>query len=265
MISLKWASRLKEFHRIAVYDSAHPDRILMSRQAVLDQLKNAAPVIAPSMLKCDFGNLHREIELLESAGAHILHLDVMDGQFVPNLSYGPLVIEKMRPLTDLPFDAHLMISEPDRYLDDYLNAGCQCITFHIEAVAEPGPLLRRIRAADAVAGLALNPQTPVGQVEPLLADCDLVLVMSVEPGFGGQKFLPATVEKLRCLSRLIAPGSLLSVDGGIGPSTIEAAAKAGAEIFVAGSAIFDAVHYAQAIEQLATMAGAHFVTPTMEN
>ena len=235
----------------------------MSRSATLDRLKSRIPVIAPSMLKCDFGNLHREIEMLDNADAGILHLDVMDGHFVPNLSYGPMVIESLRPMTRDVFDAHLMISEPDRYLDEYLQAGCDCITFHVEAVPDAGPLLRRIREADVVAGVAINPDTPVSQIERFLPDCDLVLVMSVEPGFGGQKFIPAALDKLRRLRELIGPETLLSVDGGVGRETIADCAAAGADLFVAGSAIFDESDYGTAISELARIAkvaGSRFQT-----
>ncbi|MBT6156473.1 MAG: ribulose-phosphate 3-epimerase [Planctomycetaceae bacterium] len=227
----------------------------MNRQALLEQLRTESPVIAPSMLKCDFGNLQRELELLESAGARALHLDVMDGHFVPNLSYGPMVIKRMRQLTDLPFDAHLMISEPGKYLDEFLDAGCDLITFHTEAVDDPLPLLERIRSAGAAAGVALNPGTPVADIKPLLSECDLVLVMSVEPGFGGQKFMPASIEKLRQLKDASPSHMLLGIDGGIGPETIEATAQAGANLFVVGSAIFDAADYGQAINELACLAG----------
>ena len=237
----------------------------MNRQVVLEQLRTGAPVIAPSMLKCDFGNLHREIELLEAADAAVFHLDVMDGHFVPNLSYGPMVIERMRRLTDRPFDAHLMIDDPARSLDDYLDCGCNLITFHAEAVDDPTPLLRRIRSAGAAAGLALNPKTPVESVVGSLPECDLVLVMSVEPGFGGQQFIPTSLEKLRQLKRLIGPHTLLSIDGGIGPSTIEGPAAAGASIFVVGSAIFDADDYRRAIFELVKMAGRRLTSSLLEN
>lgn len=237
----------------------------MNRQTVLERLRTAAPVIAPSMLKCDFGNLQRELELLESAGAPALHLDVMDGHFVPNLSYGPMVIEKIRRLTNLPFDAHLMISDPDKYLDEFLDAGCDVVTFHVEAVDDPLPLLQKIRAADRAAGLAINPGTPVERVLPLLCDCDYVLVMSVEPGFGGQKFMPASLDKLRRLKEAAPADLILGIDGGIGPETIAETAAAGATLFVVGSAIFEAVDYGDAIAELASLAAEsgqrNFLTP----
>jgi ribulose-phosphate 3-epimerase len=222
----------------------------MRRQRVLDRLTNEAPVIAPSMLKCDFANLHREVELLEQAGAAVLHLDVMDGHFVPNLSYGPMVIGSLRDLTDLTFDAHLMIERPQDVLDEYLEAGCDCVTVHVEAVAEPAPLLRRIREADALAGVALNPKTPIDRIESLIGECDVVLVMSVEPGFGGQSFIPESLDKLRALAGRLPSETVLSVDGGIGPETIGPAAEAGAEMFVVGSAIFESPDYVAAIADL---------------
>jgi ribulose-phosphate 3-epimerase len=206
------------------------------------------------MLKCDFGNLHREVELLEAGGARILHMDVMDGHFVPNLSYGAMVIERVRELTELPFEAHLMISEPARYLDDFLKAGCNVLTFHLEAVPQPGPLLARIREAGALAGLAINPKTPVESLEPYLGQFDLALVMSVEPGFGGQKFMPEALGKLRWLKSRLKPGTFASVDGGIELETIGDVSAAGASVFVVGSGIFEAGDYGQAIAELANRA-----------
>ena len=232
--------------------------IAPSRQAVLQQLSSSIPLIAPSMLKCDFGNLHREVELLEAARARVLHMDVMDGNFVPNLSYGAMVIERIRELTDLPFEAHLMISDPARYLDDYLKAGCNVITFHLEAVPQPRALLERVREKGGVAGLAINPETPVESLEPLLGAFDLGLVMSVHPGFGGQKFLPEALGKLSWLKSHAPKGTLLSVDGGIDMETIGQVSEAGAGVFVAGSAIFDTEDYGRAIEELAGEAQAHF-------
>lgn len=226
----------------------------MGRETFLEQLQAAVPVIAPSMLKCDFGNLERDVAKLQSAGAPVLHLDVMDGHFVPNLTYGPVVIERMRRLTDLPLDAHLMISEPGRFLDDFLQAGCDAVTFHIEAVPEAGPLLQRIRDADVAAGLAVNPGTEVETLKPFLPLCDLILVMSVEPGFGGQSFIPSALDKLRWLRDNGKEGTLLGIDGGVNASTVGPSAEAGADVFVVGSAIFEAPDYAQAIGELVQIA-----------
>lgn len=208
------------------------------------------------MLKCDFGDLATEVRALDAAGSKVLHWDVMDGHFVPNLSYGAMVIASLRERTEQVFDAHLMISEPERYLDDYLKAGCDCITVHVEAVPEPGPLLRRIREAGRVAGLAFNPDTPVSSIAGAVADCDLILVMSVQPGFGGQSFKPEALQKLRQVRELAGEETVISVDGGIGPATIGDCAAAGADLFVAGSAVFDTDDYGRAIGELRDIASA---------
>lgn len=202
------------------------------------------------MLKCDFGNLSREVALLEQAGAEILHLDVMDGHFVPNLSYGPMVIASLRKLTDLPFDAHLMIDNPAESVDEYVAAGCQAITVHAEAVARPQDLLGRIRQAGCLAGLAINPATPPSVVKGVFEECDLLLVMSVEPGFGGQAFKSDVLAKVRELRQMANSHTLISIDGGVGPSTIGACAQAGVNLFVVGSAIFDEPDYGSAIAAL---------------
>lgn len=213
-------------------------------------------MIAPSMLKCDFGNLHQEVERLDRAGFPLLHLDVMDGHFVPNLSYGPMVIRSLRRLTDTPFDAHLMISDPARYLQEYLDAGCEAITFHIEAVNDPTELLAEIRRNDVVAGLAINPETPLEAVEPWLDQCDLLLVMSVKPGFGGQAFMSEVLPKVRRARELGGERLIISMDGGVAAGTIEQCAGAGTDLFVAGSSIFDEPDYASAGNRLAEIAAA---------
>lgn len=228
---------------------------MLKREALLKRLRTARPVIAPSMLKCDFGNLRQEVELLDEAGYSVLHLDVMDAHFVPNLSYGPMVIRSMRRLTETPFDAHLMIADPARYLPEFLNAGCEAITFHLEAVPDPADLLAEIRQHDRVAGLALSPNTPLESAEPWLDQCDLLLVMSVQPGFGGQAFIPEVVSKVRRARELAGERLLISMDGGIAPDTIEACASAGTDLFVAGSSVFDQPDYAAARKGLAEQAG----------
>jgi len=227
---------------------------MLTRDEMLSHLKAQRPIAAPSMLKCDFGNLHREIELLDSAEASLLHWDVMDGHFVPNLSYGPMVIERVRPLTETPFEAHLMISDPAKYLDEYIKAGCEAITFHLEAVPEPVALLREIRSKGIVAGLAINPGTAFTAAERFLKECDLLLVMSVNPGFGGQKFIPDVVSKIRDARALAGDDLIISVDGGIGRSTIAECAKAGCDVFVAGSSVFDEPCYTTAIAELQQIA-----------
>lgn len=228
----------------------------MDRRSRLASLAADHPLIAPSMLKCDFADLVGELSRLDAAGADVIHWDVMDGHFVPNLSYGPMLIQAARKRTARFFDAHLMISDPGKYLDEYLQAGCDAITIHIEAVPDPVPVLSRIREAGRVAGLALNPGTPVSAIEPFLPACDLVLVMSVQPGFGGQKFMPEVLPKLQRLKEIVSQKTVLSIDGGIAAPTISAASAAGARLFVAGSSVFDAAEYGPAIANLAHLAGA---------
>lgn len=226
----------------------------MNRLEILQRLRQARPIIAPSMLKCDFGNLQREVDRLTVAGAKVLHWDVMDGHFVPNLSYGAMLIERVRPLTGMLFDAHLMIADPGKYLDEYIKAGCDAITIHLEAASDPLPLLRRIRVAGRVAGLAVNPQTPLDAITPFVDEIDMLLVMSVQAGFGGQSFIPESVAKLKVARSLLSAEQILSVDGGIGTKTIAACAEAGTDLFVVGSAIFDRTDYNVAIAELSQLA-----------
>ncbi len=229
----------------------------MSAAQLLIDLLAAAPLVGPSLLASDFANLQAEIRRVEEAGARILHLDVMDGHFVPNLSFGLPIVEAVRRVTELPLDVHLMISEPGRYVDQFCDAGADLITFHVEAVPQPRPLLEQIRSGGAAAGITLNPATPVSAVEDCLEWCDLVLVMSVMPGFGGQQFAPAAVDKLRRLRALAGPKVLLSVDGGINSDTIGACAGAGADLFVVGSALFSQDDYGRFMTELTDLARSH--------
>lgn len=210
----------------------------------------------PSLLLCDFGNLEREIRRLEEAGVPGLHLDVMDGSFVPNLSYGMPIVAAIRRLTDLPIDVHLMIQRPQNYLKQFKDAGADSLTIHIEAVENPRPVLEQIRSLGCGAGIALNPPTPLSRLEGCLDLCDLVLVMSVQAGFGGQSFNPVALDKLRHVRGLAGPDVLLEIDGGINQKTIPQAAAAGAQLFVVGSAIFGQPNYQQAVKELT-----HLATP----
>lgn len=221
----------------------------------LAELRDASPAVLPSLLMCDFGNLEREIRTLEDAGVKALHLDVMDGHFVPNMTYGLTMVETLRRITNLPLDVHLMISNPAEYLSKYIGAGADIVTFHAEAVDDPKPLLEEIGSLGANAGLAINPPTPVSAIESVLPLCDLVLVMSVMPGFGGQAFDEVALEKLRDLRSKTSDDVLLEVDGGVNAATIADCGKAGAQLLVAGSAIFRADDYTKSIANLTQLAG----------
>jgi ribulose-phosphate 3-epimerase len=217
-------------------------------------LQAGLPLAVPSMLAADFANLEREIRRLEQAGARMLHLDVMDGHFVPNITFGVPVVEAIRRATDLLLDVHLMISEPDRYVEPFRRAGADALTVHAEAVADPVPLLEKIRDLGAAAGISLNPSTPVAAIEKCLNHCDLVLTMSVMPGFGGQHFQPVALEKLRWLRGRVSRGTLLSVDGGVNDQTVGPCAEAGAQLFVIGTALFDHPDYRHRLGELTTLA-----------
>jgi ribulose-phosphate 3-epimerase len=227
---------------------------VMSRCACLDSLRRAAPAILPSLLLCDFGNLEREVARLRAAGLAALHLDVMDGQFVPNLTYGMPIVHALRQLTDLTLDVHLMIADPRRFLRQFVDAGADIVTIHVEAVSQPAAVLREIRALGVGAGIALNPDTPLSALDGCYEHCDLVLVMSVPAGFGGQSFRADALDKLRALRAIVGPEVLLEVDGGINQATISGCAAAGAQLFVVGSAIFRAASYEQAVRELQSLA-----------
>jgi ribulose-phosphate 3-epimerase len=209
--------------------------------------------IAPSILSADFARLGAEIEKVEKAGATILHVDVMDGRFVPNITLGLPVVKSLARVTRLPLDAHLMIVEPSRYAEQFVEAGARMVSIHVEAEPHLHRTLTAIRSKGGLAGVAINPATPLSTLEEALPFADFVLLMSVNPGFGGQKFITTSLEKLRRLRRLIDERRLptrIEIDGGIDRENIAEVAAAGAEIIVAGSAIFGAPDPAQAVREL---------------
>jgi ribulose-phosphate 3-epimerase len=200
------------------------------------------PAIAPSILTADFGSLRRDVEAAEHAGIQMIHLDVMDGHFVPNISFGPLVVAAVRECTGLPLDVHLMITDPERYVDAFVDAGSDIVTIHAEATPHVHRAVQQIRDRGCHAGVAINPGTSLGAIEELIDLVDLVLVMTVNPGFGGQAFLPEMVGKVERLRTMIdsrGSATRIEVDGGIKPETIAEARNAGAELFVCGSSIFN--------------------------
>ena len=210
-------------------------------------------MIAPSILSADFTRLGDEIRAVEAAGADVIHVDVMDGHFVPNITIGPLVVRAVRAVTDLPVDVHLMITDPDRYLKDFIDAGADWVTVHVGACVHLHRTLACIKDLGRKAGAVLNPATSLTTLENVLAEVDLVMLMSVNPGFGGQSFIPSAIDKIRRLRQMldaVNPGAGIEVDGGIGPATIGAVAEAGANIFVAGSAIYGQAEYGPVIRDL---------------
>lgn len=205
--------------------------------------------ISPSLLAADFARLDRELAKIEAGGADWLHLDVMDGVFVPNISFGLPVIQSLRPVSRLTFDVHLMIQNPIRYVEAFQKAGADYLTFHLESEGDPGETIEAIHRAGMKAGISINPGTPVERLLPYLPGLELVLIMSVEPGFGGQKFMPESLEKIAAV-RAAAPDIHISVDGGINGETGALCRKAGADVLVAGSYVFGAENPAAAIARL---------------
>jgi ribulose-phosphate 3-epimerase len=214
--------------------------------------------IAPSILSANFAELGEDIRKVEQAGAHLLHVDVMDGHFVPNITIGPPVVKSIRAVTKLPLDVHLMISDPDKFIPAFVEAGANMLTVHAEATVHLDRTLNFIRSHNVGVGVSINPATPVGHIEHALGLVDMLLIMSVNPGFGGQKFIPYTVDKIRQAKQVINNRGyrcVIEVDGGIDTETMEEVLKAGAEVLVAGSAIFHNPDPARKIKEMLEIAG----------
>ncbi|MBE2216729.1 MAG: ribulose-phosphate 3-epimerase [Ignavibacteria bacterium] len=210
-------------------------------------------LIAPSVLSADFSKIGADIDMITRAGADILHLDVMDGHFVPNITFGPKMVADIRKLTKLPLDVHLMISEPEKYVDEFVKAGADWVSVHYEASNHLNRLVQQVRDAGAKAGVVINPATPVNVLEEILPFIDFVLLMSVNPGFGGQKFIKTSVEKAKKLAGMIKKMELdvmIEMDGGIGPANIKTLSDAGVNVFVAGNAVFGASDPAAVIAEM---------------
>lgn len=210
-------------------------------------------IIAPSILSADFTRLGKEIKAVEEAGADWIHIDIMDGHFVPNITIGPGVVESIRAITGLPFDVHLMVEYPERYIDDFVRVGSNIITIHVEASYHPHRTIQSIKEKGVKAGISLNPATPVSMVEEIIRDVDLVLIMSVNPGFGGQTFIPSTLSKVERMRALIdekGSSAILEVDGGIKVDNIASIAHAGADAFVSGSGIFGTKDYRETLRRM---------------
>ncbi|MDY0376174.1 MAG: ribulose-phosphate 3-epimerase [Desulfobacterium sp.] len=214
-------------------------------------------IIAPSILSANFTILGQEISAVEKGGADWIHIDVMDGQFVPNISYGPIIVKACKKITSLPLDVHLMIERPDHLIPDFIKAGADLISVHAEACTHLHRTIQMIQGSDVKAGVALNPATPLTCLEWIIEELDFVLIMSVNPGFGGQKFIKSSLDKIEQLSSLIeetGSRAIIQVDGGVSETTIDKVAKAGATSFVAGSAIFGTPDYGETIGNLRNLA-----------
>jgi ribulose-phosphate 3-epimerase len=211
--------------------------------------------IVPSILSADFGRLAAEIGEVAAAGVKMVHLDVMDGHFVENITIGPVVVAKLRKHSSLVFDSHLMISEPEKYAERFAEAGADHVTFHIEAAKDPRKLIEKLHGLGCSAGICLNPDTPVEAIEKIGPICDMVLVMTVYPGFGAQKFIPQAAKKVIRVRELVGPDVRVEVDGGIGPETAPILVSYGADTLVAGNAIFGKTDRIAAIEAIRAAAG----------
>jgi ribulose-phosphate 3-epimerase len=211
--------------------------------------------IAPSILSADFARLADELAVIESAGVNMVHLDIMDGHFVPNITIGPPVVAKLRRASSLVFDCHLMITDPAGYARHFTDAGADHITFHIEAAAEPDKLIAQLHALGVTAGICLNPETPVSAVEKIAPLCDMVLVMTVHPGFGGQKFMPEAAKKIAQIKKIVGTRTRIEVDGGIDPQTTPTVVSYGADTLVAGDAIFSKPDRIAAIDAIRRACG----------
>lgn len=209
--------------------------------------------IAPSILSANFAKLGEEVKEVEQAGAEVIHVDVMDGHFVPNITMGPIVVDALRPITNLPLDVHLMIENPDNYIEAFAKAGADWISVHVEACRHLHRTIQLIRSFGVKPGVVLNPHTPIESIQHILEDVDFVLLMTVNPGFGGQKFIHSVVPKIEALSKMIQERGLnveIEIDGGINDETIVECAKAGATVFVAGSAIYNKENRAEALQKI---------------
>lgn len=215
--------------------------------------------IAPSLLSADFSKLQEQITLMEEGGADLHHVDVMDGHFVPNITFGPFIVKAIKKCSNIPLDVHLMIENPEKYVEDFVKAGADYLTVHVEATKHIHRLLQQIRATGAKVGVSLNPGTPLSSIEEILDDVDMILIMSVNPGFGGQSFIPQSLDKIRRLRKMLSDRGLdhveIEIDGGVKLENIAEVAAAGVDIFVSGSGIYNARNPKEMISEMKKVIG----------